>query len=73
MRRQVKLHFRPSNPNNTVISLKYIFLPRFLWRFGVQYKLNKSSFPSIIGIFIIDMNDICYYNTFHSNVTNNSN
>ena len=73
MRRQVKLHFRTSNANNTVISLKYPFLLRFLWRFAVQYKLSQSSFSSTIGIFIIDMNDICYYNTFHSNVTNNSN
>ena len=73
MRRQVKLHFRPSNPNNTVISVEYLFLPRLLWRFGVQYKLIKSSFSSTIGIFIIDLNDICYYSTFHSNVTNNSN
>jgi hypothetical protein len=47
MRRQVKLHFRTSNANNTVISLKYHFLPRFLWRFAVQYKYKWTRICSV--------------------------
>jgi hypothetical protein len=50
---QVKLHFRTSNANNTVISLTYPFLPRFLWRFAVQYKLSQSVISSFMSYHLI--------------------
>jgi hypothetical protein len=40
----------------------YLSLYGFLWSFGIQYKAGKSSYSSLIGKFIEDMNDLWFAN-----------